>query len=277
MDAFVDERDYKLLEQDKYTFFVVSRVLNYPCQLILTDHKRIIFCFSNSPFPLWIWTSDDASPAEMERAYQLAKENGFLDGNHTINMKYELADFFIKKSQSESASNPDIKKVSIIKNMFSYDNPMPKLPSTASTIDGSIYKCRMQDIEEVLEITKAFYIEAGIQMESQDQAFKKAEAGIKEGQYFFWKNSEGKNIAMCNYRPNGELASLSAVYTRPEYRRHHYAENLVYQVTKIAEQAGYLPMLYTDADYLASNACYEKIGYVLRGKLCTIGTGMQEE
>jgi len=26
-----------------------------------------------------------------------------------------------------------------------------------------------------------------------------------------------------------------------------------------------------DADYVASNACYEKIGYVLRGKLCTIG------
>lgn len=26
-------------------------------------------------------------------------------------------------------------------------------------------------------------------------------------------------------------------------------------------------MLYTDADYVASNACYEKIGYVLRGKV----------
>jgi len=30
-------------------------------------------------------------------------------------------------------------------------------------------------------------------------------------------------------------------------------------------------MLYTDADYVASNKCYEKIGYILRGKLCTIG------
>ncbi len=28
---------------------------------------------------------------------------------------------------------------------------------------------------------------------------------------------------------------------------------------------------FTDADYKASNACYEKIGYVLRGKLCSIG------
>jgi predicted GNAT family acetyltransferase len=32
-------------------------------------------------------------------------------------------------------------------------------------------------------------------------------------------------------------------------------------------------MLYTDADYKASNACYEKIGYELKGKLCTIKVG----
>jgi predicted GNAT family acetyltransferase len=37
------------------------------------------------------------------------------------------------------------------------------------------------------------------------------------------------------------------------------------------KEAGYVPMLYTDTDYVASNACYEKIGYVLCGKLCTIG------
>jgi predicted GNAT family acetyltransferase len=67
------------------------------------------------------------------------------------------------------------------------------------------------------------------------------------------------------------LAILGQVYPRPEFRRKHYEENLVYQVTKIAAQAGYLPMLYTDADYAASNACYVKIGYILRGKLCTIG------
>ena len=88
---------------------------------------------------------------------------------------------------------------------------------------------------------------------------------------FFWKNAEGKNVASCVFGPIGKLASLGLVYTYPEYRRRHYAQNLVYAVTKIVEKAGYLPMLYTDADYVASNACYEKIGYILRGKLCTIG------
>ena len=68
----------------------------------------------------------------------------------------------------------------------------------------------------------------------------------------------------------GIMSSINLVFTRPEFRRKHYAENLVYQVTKLAMDSGYVPMLYSDADYTASNACYEKIGYVLRGKLCTI-------
>ncbi len=52
----------------------------------------------------------------------------------------------------------------------------------------------------------------------------------------------------------------------------HYAENLVYTVTELARAEGYLPMLYTDADYIASNACFEKIGYIRRGELCTVGS-----
>ena len=47
----------------------------------------------------------------------------------------------------------------------------------------------------------------------------------------------------------------------------------MYEVTKIALDNGYIPMLYTNADYKASNACYEKIGYELKGKLCTIKVG----
>ena len=31
MDNFVDERDFKLLEQDAYTFFVLRKIIKYPC------------------------------------------------------------------------------------------------------------------------------------------------------------------------------------------------------------------------------------------------------
>ena len=84
-------------------------------------------------------------------------------------------------------------------------------------------------------------------------------------------NADGTYVASCDFRVTNNMASIGLVFTLKDFRRKHYAENLVHQVTKEAAKLGYLPMLYTDADYTASNACYVKIGYILRGKLCTIG------
>ena len=78
-------------------------------------------------------------------------------------------------------------------------------------------------------------------------------------------------MASCRFQPADDTASVNLVLTHPDHRRKHYAENLVYQITMKVIEAGFTPMLYTNADYAASNACYEKIGYALRGKLCTIG------
>ena len=72
MDNFADERDYKLLDQDKYTFSVMSRIIRGDLELCLADHEKLIICFSGQPYPVWIWTPDNASVADMERAYKIA-------------------------------------------------------------------------------------------------------------------------------------------------------------------------------------------------------------
>ena len=100
---------------------------------------------------------------------------------------------------------------------------------------------------------------------------EQAKGCIESGRLHFWKDPQGNCVASCNYAPNGDMASINLVFTHPDFRRKHYAENLVYEVTMLVKNEGYMPMLYTDADYVASNACYEKIGYKLKGKLCTIG------
>ena len=67
MDNFADERDFKILEADKYTFFILARILKRDCELLLTDHSRMIICYSQSPFPVWICatpgTEGSAHPA----------------------------------------------------------------------------------------------------------------------------------------------------------------------------------------------------------------------
>ena len=263
MDTFADERDYKILSGDKYTFSVLSRIIGGDNELLLSDHEKLIICFTCQPYPVWIWTPDAASEDEMDFAYKCAGEQGFLDGDHRFNMKYELAEYFINRAAAEG---PDLK---ITTNLFAYDCLSPVAPLTET--DGEIHKCLEEDLDELVDFFEMFRDSVGIDKESREQYRIQAYESINSGNTYFWKNASGKSVASCGWHPVNDMASIGLVYTRNEERRKHYAEHLVYQVTMIAKSAGYIPMLYTDADYAASNACYEKIGYVLRGKLCTIG------
>lgn len=263
MDRFADERDCKLLENDKYTFFVLRRIIGGKCELLLTDHERLIICFTCAPFPVWIWTPDDASEAEMERVYRTALKHSLLSGEYRLNLKYDLANYFIERAAVDG------KKLSVSINMFAYDCPNPVKPTKA--VDGFLYRCGIKDVEELIDFMDLFHKEIGINQKDRDSYRADAETFINTQNMFFWKNERGNNVASCKFAAQGNMASINLVFTRPEFRRKHYAENLVYQVTKLAKDAGYVPMLYTDADYIASNACYEKIGYILRDKLCTIG------
>lgn len=261
MDNFVDERDYKLLEPDKCTFFVLSRILGEKCELILTDHERLIVCFSCHPYPVWIWTLDGTNEEDMERAYLLVKKHSLFNG-HRFNLKYDLAHYFIKRAAKDG------KTLSVSTNMYAY--ACHKLIKPTVIADGSIHRCNRDDVEELTDMIGLFHGETGIDNTDRNGYRLRAEAHINAGNTYFWKDSHGNNVACCKFVPNGNMASINLVFTRPEFRRRHYAENLVYQVTKLVMDSGLSPMLYTDADYTASNACYGKIGYTLQGKLCTV-------
>ena len=262
MDKFANERDYAVLQSDKYTFFVLGRLLKGNNTLLLTDHERLIICFSCDPFPVWIWNADDATEEELEKAYSLCKENGLMDGKHRFNIKYELAEYFMKRALEDGVT------FVIETNMFAYDNPAPIAPKDAC--EGSLHCCTEEDADALVEFMDLFHHDIDTDYETMEEYRKKAEVGIANKGLYFWKDASGRAVASCSWRPNGDMAAIGLVYTRVEARRKHFAENLVYNVTIIVKEAGFTPMLYTDADYVASNACYEKIGYILRGKLCTI-------
>ena len=263
MDKFVDERDFELLKNDKYTFFVLGRILKLDCRVILSDHERLIICHSANPFPVWVWNPDDVTEDELQKAYEIIEEVLPIEEGYTFNLKYELAEYIIKKSAEKGT------KVKINTNMLAYDCPEPK--KSADVADGTFHKCTQDDIDTLVEFYDLFHNEIGIDKQTLEEYRANAEEGVKKGQLYLWKNEEGKFVASCTVRPENGLGCVGLVYTKKEDRRKHYAENLVYQVTKISEEAGDTPMLYTDADYIASNACYEKIGYIQRGRLCTIG------
>lgn len=262
MDAFVNEADFSLLNRDPYTFEVLKRIIRGNCELIYTNHRDLIICHSESAYPVWIWTPDDVSDEIKDNAWTLMSKIRPLTGGFRINLKYDLAEFFIAKA-SQIEMN-----VGIITNLFAYDCPSPKQPDVEA--DGDLYRCTRDDVEEAAQMIPGFYTEIGDEVPSPSYCAEKMRSYIENNALYFWKNSVGKTVACCSYKTNDRLACLGSVYTFPNERRKHYAQNLVYQVTRVVSELGYMPMLYTDADYRASNSCYEKIGYLLRGKLCTI-------
>ena len=75
---------------------------------------------------------------------------------------------------------------------------------------------------------------------------------------------------MCGVDTDGTGAYVTHVYTPVHARRMGYAGNLVYAVAKAQLEQGRTPMLYTDANYAASNTCYTQIGFTLQGELKTL-------
>ena len=262
MDAFVNEKDFELLKQDDCTFQVLDRILRDKCDVVRSDHEKMILCHSESRYPVWIWTPDGLTEEEKETAWQLAESCRPLAEGYRYNMKEELAEYFLEKARAAGIN------AGYMMRMYAYDCPEPTAPE--KTADGEMYKCTPEDVEEAADLYAQFFPDIGEKDVPRERCLERAQSAIDDNEFFFWKNAEGKTVACCGYKQNGDTATIGPVFTRQEYRRKHYAQNLVYRVTGRLLEKGYRAMLYTDAGYAASNECYRGIGYTLRGRLCTV-------
>ena len=78
MDCFVNEKDYILLDNDKYTFFVLKRLLGGENKLLLTDHERLIICFPVSLIPYGFGTRMIWRKRSWKERMQYARSMAFL-------------------------------------------------------------------------------------------------------------------------------------------------------------------------------------------------------
>lgn len=254
--------DLDLLKNDEYCFFVLSRILQGRCRLTITDNKRIIICHSCEPYPVWVWLPDDASLDETEFAYRIIKENFGLDGRYRFNVKYELAHFLIDRAAKDGYA------VEIETNMLTYNCKFPISPKKAA--GGYCREAVIEDAEAAAECINEFHYDVGADKLDMDGCLRKAKDLIEEHRLYFWYDENGEKAAMASYGILGDKGSICNVFTKHDKRRRGYASNLVYAVTLIVKNQGKIPILYTDADYEASNACYTGIGYVKQGSLCTL-------
>lgn len=254
--------DTKLLKDDEYTFSVLIRILDRECRLTITDNKQFIICHSAHPYPVWVWLSQNASMDTYEQVYCILKEEFLCDQSLKFNAGYDFADYVIKRSCDDGIT------VRISMNMLAYRclNPIPPHKKAA----GSCVLATNSDIELAANFEYIFHNDTGIEKLSMKECVDKVSELIESNRLFFWCDENWEKVAMASYGVSGDKGNVGNVFTRHDKRRRGYAANLVHAITMMILESGKIPTLYTDADYSASNACYEEIGYTKMGSLCTV-------
>lgn len=247
-----------LLKGDSITYSVLIRILQGTCTDIFTDHEKAVVCYSCPPWPVWVWCRDLSMADEIGACL---KENFPVEQGYDIILSYELLEQLRQEDEYfRSVSNKMGLKSYRLDHICAVDYPC----------EGGVRLVREDEIQSLVGIWQDMHRE----MEGRVLTPKHCEATLHrmvgDKCLFAWHNNTGGIVSLTGRGDQGEYSKITSVYTLPQHRRKGYAINLVHAVTETILTDGLIPILYTDAGYDASNACYQKIGYRQVGSLVSI-------
>lgn len=250
-----------LLESDAITYSVLISILKRPCTKTFTNHENIIICYSSAPYPVWIWY-DGNKKDELESIANCLKNEFPIEEGYHYNLEVELL-------EDLQEIDDYFKEIPVKMDLFSYK--LKRIRPFLKKCVGEIATAQLED----LELLATYWQAAVKEMEEFDftyeQCLNTVLKKIEDGTLHIWIDENDKIVALCDIHENGQFSKISGVYTLPEERRKGYALNLVKEVTQGILEEDKIPILYTNSNYEASNACYKKIGYKVEGRLCTVG------
>ena len=258
----VPEAAKLLIGDDTITFSVLVNILHGVCTKTVTDHESFILCYSTSPYPVWVWCKNEKNTETVKNIAAALRTHFPAEKEFRWNMTHTL--FEALKSY-----DPHFEPLSTAMGLLSYR--MDELLPVTHPADG---KCDHPTQEEVSLLCKLWH-DACLEMEgfdhNEDFCRARVKAYMEQNNLFIWRTAEGEIAAITSRRDTAPFSKVATVYTVPKHRRHGYAMNLVHAVSKGMLKDGLTPILYTDANYAASNACYKKIGYREVDALCCVG------
>lgn len=253
--------DPNVLGEDELTFSVLKSIVNHKSSKVFTDGRNVIICYSCSPFPVWVWVGPEVSPEQLHSVAECLVEEFPAAEGYTFNLSYELL-------EKLKTVNTVLENLTVKINMLTYRCDNVRKPD--KYCDG---KARLAADGEV-ELLSHWIQEGAYEIEqlepTLEECRRRAEEKIAAGELFVWENGNGELVAMAIEDDEERYSKVTSVYTLPAERRKGYGLHLVHRITEEIRKKGNVPILYTDADYPASNECYKKIGYVQVGSLCKV-------
>jgi len=241
----------KLFREDPITWSVLLKILQEPCRDILTDHQNVIVCYSEPPYPVWIWCRDaENSEAVMDIACCL-KERLPLETIRACILPEAVVEKLMK-------ADPYFRDVKPGMGLLSYR--LHRILPLTHSCEGYMRLVEASEIPGLLDVWGEMHMEMEGVDKGREHNLKTITRMVNARTLFAWRTDAGI-VALTARADQREYGKITSVYTLPKHRRRGYAISLVHRVTETILDDGLIPILYTDAAYGASNDCYRKIGY----------------
>lgn len=246
---------------ESVTFAILKKILHYNCTDIFTNHQSFVICYSNAPYPIWVWCKQPYDANDIQTIADVLKVEFWDKGDYRFIISEDLLQEIAKIHHVFAKMHQNMQ-------LFSYE--LRQINAINYQCDGHMRRPKPTEIDTLA----MHYHNASIEMEGHDFSMedcKKIITGyIQNDELFVWVDDNDEIVATVNKILDGNYAKIGFVYTLPAHRRRGYAINLVHNVSQMLLDDGLIPILYTNGGYVASNECYKKIGYVQVGKLVDV-------
>ncbi len=237
---------------EKRKFYLLELICNDQNSKVMTDHELYLIGRISEKDPTWIWTKDNFDKSKIEEIETLIRKY-ILDIEKTkFTCKKELYDMLLERKFLELNVDDYFEMGFLI----CKEAKEPK-------VCNLVMELPTEKDKKVL--TQYWFDDCnemnGVDGISMEQAEKDVEEYIATKKFYVLKNEDGKIVCMAGYKLIDEQARIGHVYTPKEERKKGYAANLIYQITKEILAKGYVPLLYTDYNYIPSNRAYINAGY----------------
>ena len=254
---------FSLLRRDRYGFAVLSNIVQGdfgPVSKIVTDHARIILCYTCPPFPGWVWIPGDAGEEEMARAWALVQKELPHEEGYRVNMRPELAQYILSTPEGAQL------RVEMQIDAYACDALLP----LEWQAQGDSFAVGMDWLDTATDWLYAMKQETGLDPMPREACEEEMRGFIANRRLFVWK-VDGQIVSMCAVTVSGEMGYIGHVYTPEAHRRKGYAQSLVCRVTRAILVQDIKPALCVVSTNEAATACYRKLGFELKGSFCTVG------
>ena len=254
-----------LLNGDRYSFSVRRNILGGvfgPVSKIITDHARLILCYTCPPFPGWVWLPADADEQEIARAWALIRRELPYEQGYRVNMRVEMAQSILRMPGAEG--------LHVQMQIDAY--ACAALVPPDALAQGDYRAVGMEFLDEAAAWLYAMKQETGLDPMPLDSCRAEMQDFIARKRLFVWRLEDGETVAMCAVTEEDGMGYLGHVYTPVQHRRRGYAQSLVHHVTRAMLAQGMEPALCVLSSNEPAAACYRKLGYALQGSFCTVGS-----